>query len=110
MVDASQVQQILENLVENALKYSEGQVTVTLDPPTTLWGPVIRVTDHGPGLHPSLHEQAFQPGTRLATHVPGRGLGLPLARRLAQVNRAEITLHDTPGGGLDVRLAFHIPD
>lgn len=110
VVDASQVQQIVENLVENAIKYSDGPITVTLDPPTALWGPVIRVTDHGPGLHPSLHEQAFQLGTRLATHVPGRGLGLPLARRLAQVNRAEITLHDTPGGGLDVRVAFHLPD
>ncbi|MHA0041938.1 sensor histidine kinase [Deinococcus sp. PEB2-63] len=110
MVDATQVQQIVENLVENAIKYSDGPITVTLDPPTALWGPVIRVTDHGPGLHPSLHEQAFQPGMRLATHVPGRGLGLPLARRLAQVNRAEVTLHDTPGGGLDVRVAFHLPD
>ncbi|GGL11669.1 sensor histidine kinase [Deinococcus radiotolerans] len=109
-VDAAQVQQIIENLVENACKYSSGPVTVTLDPPSATWGPVIRVTDHGPGLHPSLHEQAFQIGTRLATHVPGRGLGLPLSRRLAQVNRAEITLHDTPGGGLDVRVAFHRTD
>ncbi|GGR95816.1 sensor histidine kinase [Deinococcus sedimenti] len=110
MVDATQVQQIIENLVENAIKYSSGPITITLDPPTTTWGPTIRVTDHGPGLHPSLREQVFQSGTRLATHVPGRGLGLPLARRLAQVNRAEITLHDTPGGGLDVRVTFHLPD
>ncbi len=110
VADAVQVQQIVENLVENAIKYSSGPITVTLDPPTITRGPVIRVTDHGPGLHPSLHEAAFQPGTRLATHVPGRGLGLPLARRLAQVNRAEITLHDTPGGGLDVRVTFHLPD
>jgi len=110
MADPTQVQQIIENLVENAIKYSSGPITITLDPPTDSWGPIIRVTDHGPGLHPSLHETVFEIGMRLNTHVPGRGLGLPLARRLATVNRAEITLHDTPGGGLDVRVTFHLPD
>ncbi|UBV41996.1 HAMP domain-containing histidine kinase [Deinococcus taeanensis] len=104
-VDTCQIQQVLENLVENALKYSDGPVTVTLDPPTAARGPVVRVTDSGPGLHPSLYEQAFQVGTR--HHAGnGEGLGLPLARRLARANHAEITLHDAPGGGLDVRLTF----
>ncbi|WP_221089598.1 sensor histidine kinase [Deinococcus aquaedulcis] len=105
-VDSAQVRQVVENLVENALRYSAGPVLVVLCAPTDTSGPLIRVLDRGPGLPPEQREAVFAVGHDRPRVASGRGLGLPLARRLARANGADLTLHEAQGGGLEARVAF----
>ncbi|GGS30055.1 sensor histidine kinase [Deinococcus knuensis] len=109
--DPNHLRQILENLIENAQRYSQDLILITLDGPTPGHGPVIRVLDNGPGLPHDLLERVFDVGYRKpgTPHREGQGLGLPVARRLARANHADITLHSPEGGGLEARVTFPAP-
>lgn len=106
--DPNHLRQVLENLIENAQRYSDGAVLITLDPATPGSGPVLRVLDDGPGLSGDLLERVFEVGFRQpgSPHREGRGLGLPIARRYATANGAHLSLHSPDGGGLEARLTF----
>jgi len=107
-VDAARLRQIVENLVENALKYTSGPVEVTLD---VLAGrPEITVRDAGPGIAPGLREGLFLPFQRgPGRHDSGQGLGLALVRRYARAHGGEVTLEDAPGGGTLARVTLGEP-
>ncbi|GAA0504546.1 HAMP domain-containing sensor histidine kinase [Deinococcus depolymerans] len=109
--DPNHLQQVLENLIENAQRYSDDAILVTLDPATPERGPMIRVLDNGPGLSSDLLERVFEVGFRKpgSPHRDGRGLGLPIARRYATANGAQLTLHSPDGGGLEARIVFPAP-
>ncbi|GMA14579.1 sensor histidine kinase [Deinococcus metallilatus] len=107
-VDADRLRQILENLVENALKYTSGPVEVRLE--VSGGRPEITVRDHGPGIPADLRERVFLPyerGPRGLTK--GQGLGLSLVRRYARAHGGDVTLEDAPGGGTRVRLTLGEP-
>ncbi|MBZ9750669.1 HAMP domain-containing histidine kinase [Deinococcus sp. HMF7604] len=108
-VDSAQLRQVLENLVENALRYSAGPVLVTLEAASPTQGPQLRVTDRGPGLTPAQRATVLTAPHPLPRAAGGRGLGLPLAYRLALANGAQLTLHEAPGGGLEARVTFAGP-
>ncbi|KEF34631.1 histidine kinase [Deinococcus sp. RL] len=102
-VDPDRVAQLLENLVENALKYTCGPVEVAL----ALVGgqPEFAVRDHGPGIPPEQRSRMFLPYERGPLGVtPGLGLGLSLVRRYARVHGGDVTLEDAPGGGTLARV------
>ncbi|WP_291429821.1 HAMP domain-containing sensor histidine kinase [Deinococcus sp.] len=109
--DPNHLRQILENLIENAQRYSHDLILLTLDGPAPGRGPMIRVLDNGPGLPHDLVERVFDIGYRKpgTPHREGQGLGLPVARRLARANHADITLHSPEGGGLEARVTFSAP-
>jgi signal transduction histidine kinase len=81
-LDAARVQQIVLNLVDNALKYAKTKVTVDVR------GREVRVTDDGPGVPPEHRERIFEKFTKVETgpKPPGAGLGLSIARKLAQLH------------------------
>jgi signal transduction histidine kinase len=98
------LEQILDNLIDNALDALEtdGLVTVTAD--HTGSGVRITVADNGPGMSPEDRERAF---LRFTTSSPGgTGLGLAIVHRLVTANGGTAKLTDTPGGGLTVLLDF----
>ena len=106
--DPNRVRQIVENLVENALKYTGGPVEVGLG----LCGaqPEITVRDRGPGLSPELRERVFLPYERGPRGLSGgQGLGLSLVRRYARAHGGDVTLHDAPGGGTLARVLLGEP-
>jgi two-component system sensor histidine kinase KdpD len=72
----------------------------------------IRVVDHGPGVAESDRESMFAPFQRLgdAPAGSGIGLGLAVARGLAQAVDASIEVDDTPGGGLTMIITVPIAD
>lgn len=81
-LDPARVQQIVLNLVDNALKYAKSRVDVEVR------GREVRVTDDGPGVPPEQRERIFEKFARVETgpKPPGAGLGLSIARKLAQLH------------------------
>ncbi len=103
------MRRILGNLLENALRYSQGAVEVYLD--CRLPGPVIYVLDRGPGIPEAEREAVFRPYYRLEQsrnrQTGGSGLGLAVARQLAMANQIELRLGGRPGGG--TLVSIHLP-
>jgi signal transduction histidine kinase len=81
-LDAARVQQIVLNLVDNALKYAKSRVDVDVR------GREVRVSDDGPGVPPEHRERIFEKFSKVETgpKPPGAGLGLSIARKLAQLH------------------------
>jgi two-component system sensor histidine kinase KdpD len=71
-------------------------------------GVALRVIDHGPGVPPAFRERMFQPFTRDEALGDGVGLGLSVARGLAQVQGATVEAEDTPGGGLTMVVTMPV--
>jgi two-component system sensor histidine kinase QseC len=100
---------LVDNLVDNAIKYSPagGQVVVTLaEAGDTV---VMTVSDQGPGIPPELRERVFERFVRLAgdAECHGSGLGLTIVERAAAQHGARVELLDGPQGrGLAVRVSF----
>ncbi|MFO1418922.1 MAG: ATP-binding protein [Methylotetracoccus sp.] len=91
MVDPSHLKQILDNLCSNALKYGDPgkagiEVMLRRDPVDSR--PCIDVIDHGGGVEPSVAEQIFEPF--FTTSRAGNGVGLYIARELAELNQARV--------------------
>ncbi|WP_234009041.1 HAMP domain-containing sensor histidine kinase [Deinococcus sp. NW-56] len=107
-VDPDRVAQMLENLIENALKYTSGPVEVALA--VEDGQPEITVRDHGPGIPAERRAQMFLPYERGPLGVaPGQGLGLSLVRRYARAHGGDVTLEDAPGGGTLARVRLGEP-
>lgn len=102
--DASIVEQILFNLVDNACKYaaSAHDKTLTLSAAQDGANVVIRVCDRGPGIAPHGQRTLFQPfrksASEAAVTAPGVGLGLTLSRRLARDMGGDLCHEPGPTG------------
>ncbi len=85
LADPSRLRQILEHLVENAVKYAPSDTTISID-----WGihegvAHIGVSDEGPGIPDEWRERIFEPYARRDTHTArGSGIGLYAAKRLGE--------------------------
>jgi PAS domain S-box-containing protein len=95
------IDQILVNLVSNAVKYSPKDEPIDITVETGPDAVLISVTDNGPGIPPEARERIFERFERLADSPTqtGTGLGLYIARRLAASMGAELTIAPAIGGG-----------
>jgi signal transduction histidine kinase len=100
--DQQVLAQTLAPLVENAVRHAHETATLSVDREGGKI--VIRVNDDGDGIEPQAVETIFDPGI---SHDGGAGLGLPLARRLANSFGAEIVALESPRGG---RFELRIPE
>lgn len=87
--DPRKVQQILLNLIQNALEASPPNTEIALRTSERKGVAVVEVLDSGPGLDPSLGD-VFSPGT--TSKSGGAGIGLTIARALARQHGGELTL------------------
>jgi two-component system sensor histidine kinase KdpD len=104
-VDAHQIQRVLVNLLENALKYSSEPVRLQVSStPTEV---LVRVVDHGPGVGANELERIFEPFQR-GSRGDGRGagLGLAIARGFAEANEGRVWAESRPGQGATFVLAL----
>ena len=105
--DPVRIEQVLTNLVSNAIKYSPGggRVTVTLASEGS--DVVIAVTDQGIGIPPEERLRIFEPFHRTGQSrgvVPGVGLGLSVARKLVEAHGGRIEVESQLGKGSTFRV------
>lgn len=102
--DAFRIRQILDNLVSNAIKYTDrGNVTIQAQVSEILGNPTLTlsVKDTGKGMTDEEKQKVFQAFTRLksAQGIEGTGLGLSITQELVSLLGGEIILHSTLGKG-----------
>jgi signal transduction histidine kinase len=96
-----QLEQVLDNLIANALDAVPPGGHVTVGAAASEHGARLTVADDGPGMTAQQQSAAFR---RFASTSGGSGLGLAIVHRLVTVNGGSAALADTPGGGLTVTL------
>jgi signal transduction histidine kinase len=109
LADATRVEQVLNNLIGNAVKYSpQGSlVRVTVggeDDPL-----FVTVSDQGPGVSPALHSQifrAFSRGPSQHEEVEGIGLGLYVSKRILEAHGGSIQVSSADGRGATFRMTL----
>lgn len=112
--DRTRVQQILLNLIGNAVKFTEaGHVSLEV---TALqpWGVRFVVADSGPGLNTEQRERLFRrfeqaDGARTAARYGGSGLGLAISQELAAAMGGRIAVESAPGQGTRFIVALPLP-
>ena len=98
------LEQILDNLLANALDVLDAGRTVTVSATAAGGRAQITVADNGTGMSAGQQRAAFR---RFASGAPrGTGLGLAIVDRLAQASDGTAALSDTPGGGLTVTIGL----
>lgn len=101
--DALLIQQILTNLVDNALKYHcrEGVPEVKLSAALSGEHVLLRVADNGIGIAPQYREQIFQMFQRLHSErdYPGTGIGLAIVSKAVRAIGGEMSVESSPGQG-----------
>ncbi len=108
--DAGKLRQVLVNFLGNAIKFTPrgGRINVSAGIDPQSGGFTLEVTDTGVGIKPTDIPQVLSPFGRLksayARSHGGVGLGLPLAKRLAELHEGDISITSEPGRGTTVRL------
>jgi len=107
-MDATLVEQVLVNLVDNALKYSGSdgpiEIGVAVDQGREV---LVSVVDHGRGISESELTRVFDKFYRTREHVgSGLGLGLTIARGIVQAHGGRMWASMTPGGGLTMQFTL----
>ena len=100
--DATQLQQVLINLLKNAHESGSPKDAVTLSVRQTPQGMRLDVSDAGPGMSPDVLEQALLPF--YSTKQSGTGLGLPLCREIVEAHGGRLSLANRNEGGLIVSV------
>jgi two-component system sensor histidine kinase PilS (NtrC family) len=112
-VDPSQLRQIVWNLCENAVKYgaqdaANDVIELRVGRMASTARPFLEVADRGPGIAAQHREKIFEPF--FTGNEKGTGLGLFLARELAQTNGATLLYEPRTSGGSLFRIVFRDPE
>ncbi|MCY4757187.1 sensor histidine kinase [Pelomonas aquatica] len=119
--DAALMSQLLDNLVDNALKYSPREAAVELVVRRAGDAVLLAVRDRGPGIEPAWRERVFDAFQRgdlagFAQRPPGAGVGLAVCRAIAEVHEGSLSLRPRGHGGcsfefrLPLRAAPELPE
>ncbi|HET8746782.1 MAG TPA: ATP-binding protein, partial [Ramlibacter sp.] len=110
--DEFRVEQVITNLLTNALRYGGGKpVAVTVGVRDEVHEAFVSVRDQGMGIAPADQERIFEQFERAEgdNQVPGLGLGLYIARQIAQAHQGRLEVRSTPGEGAEFILSLPLP-
>jgi signal transduction histidine kinase len=102
-LDPDKLDQVLANLVDNAIRHGAGVVTVTVDRSDD--GVVLTVADQGDGIAPELRKLVFRRFWRTGRRG-GTGLGLYIVKGLVDAHGGSVTVSEAPGGGASFEVAL----
>ena len=110
-IDPSQIQQVLTNLFQNGIRYSEqntGKRTLTVVADFNIQSeqPTLDIIDQGPGVPTEQQDKIFEPF--YTSEKSGTGLGLYIARELCEANQARLDYHPVTSGSC-FRITFSHP-
>jgi two-component system sensor histidine kinase KdpD len=107
--DATLIERVLYNLLENAAKYTPDGTRVTVAAEVVAGNLVVSVSDDGPGIPRGQEELIFEKFTRGSREstTPGVGLGLAISRAIVDAHRGTIRAANNPAGG--ARFSFTLP-
>ncbi|MEE8452147.1 MAG: ATP-binding protein, partial [Thermoguttaceae bacterium] len=105
--DRSRLEEVLQNLMENALKYTGDQTEPHIEIGARRDGEedVYYVRDNGQGIDPRFHEKIFGLFDKLSHHSDGTGIGLALAKRIVEVHGGHIWV-ESEGAGRGSTFCF----
>jgi hypothetical protein len=109
-LDADKIDQILSNLVENAVRHGAGIVTVVVEPARIgddREAVVVYVRDQGEGIPPEMAPRVFRQFWR-GKRRGGTGLGLYIVKGLVEALDGDITVGRAPGGGAEFRFILPV--
>lgn len=110
-IDEGRISEVLTNLVENAVKFSEDDTNIYIRAVLKHKEVIVSVSDEGIGIRPELHqkifERFFQGDGRKAGRRKGTGLGLAICKGIIEAHGGKITVESKPGHG--AKFSFNLP-
>ena len=105
--DAERLRQLIDNLISNAIKYSDAGGEVLVEASAEDGHVTVRVSDRGPGILADQHDHIFEKFGRAAGSAkPGTGLGLFLSRSFAEAHGGTLEVESRPGEGATFTLTI----
>ena len=100
------IKRLLNNLLENALRYSDGDIDISTGFERNRKRVYLQIRDHGPGIPEHQMKAMFEPFTQgdIARGSGGSGLGLAIIKKIVDMHHGDITLHNHAFGGLVVTV------
>lgn len=108
-IDKEACTKILSNLLSNAVKYAKSKIIIRFEATENEWFTIAIMNDGRP-IPDEIREKIFEPFFRddSSIHKSGTGLGLPLARSLAEMHEGTLTLEKSPSGLIVFRLRLPV--
>ncbi|MEI8643655.1 two-component system sensor histidine kinase EnvZ [Pseudoalteromonas sp. Hal040] len=103
------IKRVVTNMIENAIRYSDGDIEVETRVSSNKKFAMVVVNDHGPGIPESELETVFEPFKQgdAARGSEGSGLGLAIIKRIVDMHGGRVQLLNRPEGGLSAQI--HLP-
>ncbi len=111
LINKERMADAFHSILDNALKYTEGDVVVEGEASLPEACCKIMISDKGPGMAPDEIQKAFEPfyiGEKNKRNEESLGLGLPVARHIVESHRGEMILESSPIGGTRVIIKLPI--
>ena len=107
-VDPAALEQVLANLLDNAVKYSDAIKKITVRVRSERHAAIVEIADRGVGIALADQGRIFERFYRAssALHRPGFGLGLPIVRDLVQAHGGRVEMTSIPGAGTTFRISL----
>lgn len=105
--DRQDMLELLGNLLDNACKWAKQQLSLNIYQEGNDF--ILAIDDDGPGIAPEMRVQVLNRGTRIDEQIQGHGLGLGIVRDIVEHCNGELSLHESPLGGLRVLVRLPAP-
>jgi two-component system phosphate regulon sensor histidine kinase PhoR len=111
--DANELQEVFENLLDNAIKYGGegGRVEMAVSPGRSGYDYAVTITDHGAGIAaehvPRLTERFYRVDADSSRKKKGTGLGLAIVKHIVNRHRGQLTIRSKPGEGTRVEVLLN---